>query len=166
MTEKTSTGATDTVAIERPAGVKTRSTFVTEAEPTIAEATASRPEAKPAGRTPASGDSAGAAARPVVPTAPTPLREQLLDEASDKITVQREADYGDAGESFDRIAALWTARDLHIGNRAYTAVDVAQMLALLKVSRLAYQPGHQDSYEDLIGYAALGGELALTEETN
>lgn len=162
MTEKTSTGATDTVAIERPAGIKTRSTFATEAAPApITGAMASRPEAKPAG-----GDSAGAAARPVAPSAPTPMRERLLDEASDKITVERAADYGDAGESFDRIAALWTARDLHIGNRAYTAVDVAQMLALLKVSRLAYQPGHQDSYEDLIGYAALGGELALTEETN
>lgn len=175
MSNKTPTESVETVAIERPAGVKTRSTF------TVDPATVSAPVGESIRDTVKNAHSARASDPVEQPPAPSaapgeptslagtalpPLREQLLEAASEKITVQRAAEYVDAGQSFERVAALWTAREMHVTNHVYTAVDVAQMLALLKIARLAYQPSHGDSYEDLIGYAALGGELALGKEQN
>lgn len=143
MTTKTEN--TDTVAI--PKDVKTRSTFT--------EASATTPAPKTEGLLP------GKVKPAFVETLQArPVREQVLDDASDKISGTRAAEYGDAGESFARIAALWTAREVGGTNRIYTSADVAQMLALLKVSRLAYAPDHTDSWVDLVGYAALGAEVA------
>ena len=38
--------------------------------------------------------------------------------------------------------------------------DVAIMMALLKISRLAATPDHLDGWIDIAGYAALGGEIS------
>lgn len=172
MSNKTPTESVETVALERPPGVKTRSTFTVDPEAVAAPVGESiRDTVKSASSARASNPVEQSPAPSATPAAKSggslpPLREQLLEAASEKITVQRAAEYGPAGQSFERIAALWTAREMHVTNRVYTAVDVAHMLALLKVARLAHQPSHGDSYEDLIGYAALGGELALGKERN
>lgn len=84
------------------------------------------------------------------------IREDLLDEARSVVCGDRQRDYGDARDNFKRIAALWGAvLDLDI-----SPADVALCLALLKVSRLAHQGGHWDSWVDLAGYAALGAEVS------
>ena len=41
--------------------------------------------------------------------------------------------------------------------------DVAIIMALVKIARLAASPGHEDSWIDLAGYAALGAEIAEIE---
>ena len=60
----------------------------------------------------------------------------------------RAQDYGDATESFKRIAALWTAWK----GVEFTPWDVAQMMILLKVSR-AKTSRKRDTLVDIIGYA-------------
>lgn len=42
--------------------------------------------------------------------------------------------------------------------------DVAAMLGLLKIARIATGHGKADNWIDLAGYAACGGELERTEE--
>lgn len=82
-------------------------------------------------------------------------RSDILAAAERLINGDRAATYGDPAVSFDRIAALWSA---YLGV-ALTAVDAANMLVLLKVSR-AKGGGREDDFIDMAGYAALAGELA------
>lgn len=83
-------------------------------------------------------------------------RTQVLTKAADLIDGQRAHDYGDATESFTRLATIWTGI---LGNNV-TPAQVAICLAGLKLSRLAATPTHPDSWVDLAGYAALGAEVA------
>lgn len=82
----------------------------------------------------------------------------ILDEAKAIIYGDREATYGDPGKNLTAIAAMWTA---YIRSRypgyvvTVTSEDVAALMMLLKVARLANTPGHRDSLVDLCGYAAL-----------
>ena len=85
-------------------------------------------------------------------------RSDILATATDYITRDRAAAHGRAEDTFDRIAALWSA-DLGI---PLTGTDVARLMVLLKVARAKGNPGHADNWVDAAGYAALGGELATT----
>lgn len=85
-----------------------------------------------------------------------PRRSAILGAADRIINGQRAHDYGDAAESFGRLAALWTAT---LGV-PITPAQVALCLLQLKVSRLCTSPGHADSWIDAAGYIALGGEIA------
>lgn len=86
----------------------------------------------------------------------------LLDEATETVAA-RGKPYGGVEDNFERIARLWTA---HLANR-YNAhailkldgTDVALMMVMLKVARLANDPAHRDSWVDIAGYAACGGSL-------
>jgi hypothetical protein len=74
----------------------------------------------------------------------------LLDEAKKIVTGARADSYGKVEDNFTRIAEFWsTFKGIN-----FTAQDVAAMMALLKLARLANQPGHHDSVVDLAGYAA------------
>lgn len=91
-------------------------------------------------------------------------REKVLDEAKQCVCGQREQDYGTPEDSFQRIADLWNAYcGFDDGRGKFSAVDVAVMLGLLKIARLANNPEHMDSWVDLAGYAACGGEIAGRE---
>lgn len=71
----------------------------------------------------------------------------------------RASSYGDAKTSFERIASLWsTYKGVEI-----TAKDVASMMILLKVSR-GVTSAKRDNWLDIIGYAALGSEIAQTQQ--
>jgi hypothetical protein len=83
----------------------------------------------------------------------------ILATASEYVTKDRAATHGDAESNFSLIGALWTAyTGAKIG-----AVDVAAMMALLKVARVKGNPGNLDSWCDLAGYAACGGEIATNQ---
>lgn len=66
----------------------------------------------------------------------------------------RQDDYGNPLENMTRIAAFWNA---YRGGKAgdLTAEDVAVMLCLLKISRLAKSPDHVDSAVDAMGYLGI-----------
>jgi len=95
-------------------------------------------------------------------TTTTKLRTLLITKASKVINHDRPKTHGDAREVHARIAALWsTYLDCPID-----PADVAMMMVLFKVARVANTPKtpHEDNYVDIIGYAALGGELAIQPE--
>lgn len=83
-------------------------------------------------------------------------RYEVLKTAGKLIGGDRQESYGDATESFERLAVLWGALLGH----PVTASQVAQCLVALKLSRLANSPSHQDSWVDIAGYAALGSEVS------
>lgn len=96
----------------------------------------------------------------------TPTRKSILEEAERCVCGQREQDYGGPEDSFQRIADLWNAYcGFDDGLGKFSVVDVAVMMGLLKVARIASNPQHMDSWVDLAGYAACGGEIAGKEET-
>ena len=92
-------------------------------------------------------------------------RKRVLSEAERCVCGQREQDYGTPDDSFQKIAALWTAylSQNSIVDTVFSAYDVAVMMALLKISRISENPQHMDSWVDLAGYAACGGEIAGKE---
>lgn len=79
-----------------------------------------------------------------------------LQEAGNLIDGDREEDYGEASKSFGRIAALWAAYWGH----EVTRQDVAALMALMKLSRIAGDPTKRDSWIDGIGYLALGADMS------
>lgn len=83
-------------------------------------------------------------------------RQQVLDAASAGINGPREQDYGDPVVGFTRTAKLWE----QILGTPVTPEQVALCMAALKIARLVETPSHQDSWVDIAGYAALGGEVA------
>lgn len=83
-------------------------------------------------------------------------RERCLLLAKECVCGEREQDYGTPEKNFRQIAALWAAYTGH----SYTPVDVAMMMALLKVARIKSGTGTEDSFVDLAGYAACGAEIA------
>lgn len=76
------------------------------------------------------------------------------DEAVDLIRGDRMSDYGPPDEALGRIAVMWSA---HLGVPVMSR-DVAIMMTLLKVARLAHQDKH-DSYVDAHAYLLLAEQL-------
>ena len=99
--------------------------------------------------------------KPAVDARPEPepwTRKRVLKEAEKCVCGHREQDYGTPEDSFQKIGTFWTAYlnyAVKIG-----AEDVAAMMALLKIARIAKSPDHMDSWCDLAGYASCGGEIA------
>lgn len=109
--------------------------------------------------------------KPAVDSRPEPepwTRKRVLREAEKCVCGNREKDYGTPEDSFNLIAKLWTAYVstgslVDLVDLVFDAKDVAAMMALLKIARIAENPQHMDSWVDLAGYAACGGELAGKE---
>ena len=91
-------------------------------------------------------------------------RKRVLSEAERCVCGQREQDYGTPEDSFEMIGKLWTVY-LDYATKI-DAHDVAAMMALLKIARISENPQHMDSWVDLAGYAACGGEIAGKGENN
>ena len=97
-------------------------------------------------------------------------RPEILDAARACVCGAREQDYGTPEENFTTIGMFWYTYllaahpDLGIMLTPdhITAKDVAIMMALLKVARIA-TGSSPDSFVDLAGYAACAGEIATAE---
>ena len=83
-------------------------------------------------------------------------RTEILNTAKQYTTVDRASTHGGAEDSFRTIADMWTA---YLGAPVSEA-DVCAMMVLLKIARIKGNPEHTDSWVDVAGYAALGGEIA------
>lgn len=95
-------------------------------------------------------------------------REQFLDEAKKCVCTDREEQYGEPEDNFALIAAFWNGYlESKYPEIEYSSVieacDVAMMMALLKVARIATGKPKADNFVDLIGYAACAGEIQLKE---
>ncbi|MBR1703149.1 MAG: hypothetical protein IJ716_14575 [Lachnospiraceae bacterium] len=100
-------------------------------------------------------------------------RAEILDKAKECACGKREQDHGSPESNFGLIADLWT--DYIRGGRTenelfqidsvnpdaltITPKDVAMMMSLLKIARIKNGGGSGDSFVDLAGYAACGGEI-------
>ena len=85
-------------------------------------------------------------------------RKRVLREAEKCVCGQREQDYGEPEDSFQKIGTFWTAY-LNYAVKI-DAKDVAAMMALLNIARISENPQHMDSWVDGCGYFSCGGEIA------
>lgn len=85
------------------------------------------------------------------------IRPNILDKAKECVCGKREQDYGSPENNFHLIANLWNA---YLKVDYISEVDVAMMMALLKIARIRSGNYTIDSFIDLAGYAACGGEIA------
>lgn len=115
-------------------------------------------------------------------------RADILDQAKKCVCGQREQDYGTPESNFQLIADLWndylgfTSYALELEEylmdlkdkgidididvpepKAIFPEDVSMMMALLKIARIKNGGGSGDSFVDLAGYAACGGEIWADE---
>lgn len=90
-------------------------------------------------------------------------RKETLDTAAKCVCGDREQDYGTPERNFQTIADLWR---IYLKGVAISAVDVAAMLALLKIARISNGHNKDDNWIDLAGYAACGAEIATTWSEN
>lgn len=95
-------------------------------------------------------------------------RSDILDKAKHCVSVERNATYGEPKENHEAIATLWNAylavkKDRQSPQLIHVE-DVSVLLILMKVARLGYNPSHLDSWIDVAGYAACGGEISSVGE--
>lgn len=108
-------------------------------------------------------------------------RRDILRCAEKCVCGQREQDYGTPESNFQLIADLWNGylgntlskekrdfeKELGVTHKhkelsvpwEISAMDVSMMMALLKIARIKNGGGSGDSFVDLAGYAACGGEI-------
>jgi uncharacterized protein YmfQ (DUF2313 family) len=88
--------------------------------------------------------------------ATNPVPDQsILAIAEGLVNGQRQQDYGDKLQNFSQISMLWQGYlAMKLGPDArITPEDVAMMMMLVKMARLAKSPDHLDSLVDIAGYA-------------
>jgi hypothetical protein len=89
-------------------------------------------------------------------------RGTILETAAGYVTKDREQQYGSPENNFMTIAGFWQQYIItkHGTYIEVTAEDVANMMCLLKIGRIASGQKKDDNYIDLAGYAACAGEIA------
>lgn len=87
-------------------------------------------------------------------------RVEALREAAKIISGERNKQYGDPEDNFERTAKIWSViLGIHISNE-----DVAMMMIGLKVARYASKSGFQeDTWIDIAGYAGCGYEVGYLD---
>lgn len=86
------------------------------------------------------------------------IRAQLLDEAKDLITGDRNNHYGPPHEDFTRTADIMSSLGFRFDEMPIKAHHVAMIMATVKLSRMTWSPDKKDNWVDLAGYAACGWE--------
>lgn len=86
-------------------------------------------------------------------------RSEILDTAKKTVSEDRNKQYGEPEDNFQKIADYWSVY-LHTG---LTAKDVGHMMVLFKIAR-AQAGTKADNYIDMAGYAACSGEIAGKDE--
>lgn len=89
---------------------------------------------------------------------PLSLRSKVLREAERLTTGDRNNSYGPPHQDFSRTAGVLTALGFSHEDKDISAHHVAMILIAVKLSRLTWSPGKEDSWTDTAGYAACGFE--------
>ena len=88
------------------------------------------------------------------------IRTRVLRDAATLVNGQRNRDYGEPIDNFERIAAGWRV----LLGADVTPHQVALCMAWLKMARLCETPTHEDSYVDAAAYAALAAQLVVEQD--
>lgn len=102
-------------------------------------------------------------------------RSELLSMAEGLVNGDRNRQYGDPRSDFLRTATLWEAylngaHERHLqeeytdGEIIVEPHDVAVLMLLLKISRLAWSPEKEDTWADIAGYAACGWDCVAEDD--
>ena len=96
-------------------------------------------------------------------------REEILDQAHKCVCGDRDEQYGGPEDSFRMIADLWVPylKEKCVSRGAIVDIepeDVAAMMVLFKMARVATGSYSADSWVDAAGYAACGGEIGGAHE--
>jgi len=96
-------------------------------------------------------------------------RSEILVNAMRCVNGDREQQYGNPENNFMTIARFWTAylNASGAGDGASVTIrcqDVAAMMSLVKIARIATGAQKDDNWVDLAGYAACGGELGSGDD--
>ncbi len=88
--------------------------------------------------------------------------DHLIKSAADLVHGDRANTHGDKRKNHQNIAGLWNA---YLAIRRDPAaplnhIDVAHMMVLLKLARTQLGAHNADDHVDMVGYAAIAGELA------
>ena len=83
-------------------------------------------------------------------------RAYFLEKAGELISGQRASDYGDARLNHQRIADIWGV----ILGQEITPEQVCACMIGLQLARLTNDMKQDDTWVDIAGYAALGGEIS------
>ena len=81
-------------------------------------------------------------------------RKEILNKAESLVNGPRAKEYGDAHDNHARIAQMWSV----LLDKPVTIQQVYQCMVAVKLARLVVTPDHEDSWIDICGYGALGGE--------
>lgn len=87
-------------------------------------------------------------------------RAEVLDKAKEIVTKDRQNQYGEAENNFQRIADMWSA---YLQTKI-TANDVSMMMTLLKIARIKGGNFKADSFIDACGYVACGYQISMKEQ--
>jgi hypothetical protein len=96
-------------------------------------------------------------------TIPTKDREYFLKLAESLINGPRAKEYGPAKLNHQRIADMWSIILAKKLSDKITPEEVVACMVALKLARLSEDISKDDSWVDIIGYAALGGEIINDE---
>lgn len=100
-------------------------------------------------------------------------RKEILSNAEKCVCGGRDKQYGNPENSFEAIAALWGCYLWHknelgqpkgVGKNFISVEDVAAMMVLFKMARVATGQNKADNWIDAAGYAACGGEIGGEHE--
>lgn len=96
-------------------------------------------------------------------------REEILEQAHKCVCGDRDEQYGSPEDSFRMIADLWVPylKEKCVSRGAIVDIepeDVAAMMVLFKMARVATGSYSADSWVDASGYAACGGEIGGAHE--
>ena len=95
-------------------------------------------------------------------------RDDIIAEVAKCVSSERNAAYGEPADNFRAIADFW---NVYLSSRGavlvqpLNAADVATMMSLLKIARIATGEAKLDNYVDLAGYAVCGGEVSVHNPT-
>lgn len=92
-------------------------------------------------------------------------RADILETAKNYVLNDRNKEAGEPEDNFLTIGEYWSsylrrAKNVQLVIQPH---DVAAMMTLMKLSRIAVSPAKIDSWIDVAGYAACGGECAANE---
>ena len=88
-------------------------------------------------------------------------QKNIIQEAADLITGDRQDDYGNIDDNYEMTAAFWEG---YLKKKEkIKPSDAAIMMVLLKISRMAKGTWNKDTFADAIGYLGIASALRQKE---